>query len=198
MTDDDEPAPATNKRSPDQPEHRLSHWCRELLARILLEPCWATAQDTAGRAIGATWAEQQQSRMRWEQNQKWYGVKPDQLDWRIFQAPIYAEIELKFGDNKPTTGQQTTMRLLRERDIPTGCAWTLREFYGLLVEARFQLHANAANILTEIEARHAAAQDAAVLKKKAPKSYVAQKPRAPKPSAAAVRRMNAVRGRVPF
>ncbi len=186
------------RRSRDEPEHRLSHWCGVLLGRVLLEPCWFTAQDTAGRAIGASWSEQAQSRMRWHAKQKWYGVKPDQLDWRIFQKPVYAEIELKYGEGRPTAGQERTMRSLFERGIPTGCAWTVREFYDLLVKAGFQLHANAPNIVREIAERYAAAGQAARIKQKAPRAAAPKKARPVKPSATAIRRTHAARGRVKF
>ena len=193
----DDPADGSQaKRKPDQPEHRLSHFCAELLTRILTEPCWFTAQDTAGRAIGATWQEQQNSRMHWEQNQKWYGVKADQLDWRIVQPPIYAEIELKWGKGERTEGQKRTIAALTARGIPTGCAWTLREFYDLLVRAGFRLHGNAANILTEIEARHAAAQDPATMKKGA-KPARKSKPRAARATPRQIARTHRIRSVVP-
>src|SRR5580692_3158410 len=140
MTDfgDDLPAPAAKRRL-DQPEHRLSAFCDDMLGRILLEPCWFTAQDTAARAIGETAEQRANSRMMWQQKQRKYGIKPSQLDWRIYQTPIYAEIELKTGSHQPTSGQVTTMRLLRERSIVTGCVWTLRGFYNILVDAGFRL-----------------------------------------------------------
>lgn len=147
----------------DQPEHRLSHFVDALLDRIMVEPCWFSAVDHGAAPMGGTKEAQKTARMVRAQRMKARGIKPSHLDWFVFQGGIYAQIELKVGSNNPDDGQDTTMRLLRERGIPTGCAKTLRQFYDLLVDAGFMLHANAANILTEIEARHAAADDKAVL-----------------------------------
>lgn len=141
-------------------EHRLSHWFGHLLERILLEPCWFTAQDHSGAAIGNS----PQKQMNWRAKQKWYGVKPSQLDWRIYQSPVYAEIELKYGDGRLETGQETTIRLLTERGIPTGVCWTLEQGYQAVRAAGFRLHANAGNILLEVIERHAAAEMAAGVK----------------------------------
>src|SRR3954451_23595790 len=67
-----------------QREHRLSHYVDKLLDRILLEPCWYTAVDHSGRAIGGS----VQAQMNWRQHQKWMGIKPSQLDWNIEQMAI--------------------------------------------------------------------------------------------------------------
>jgi hypothetical protein len=145
----------------DQPEWRLSHYVDALLDRILLEPCWYSAVDHGAAPMGKTDDQQRQANMVRAQRMKARGVKPAHLDWFVYQSGIYAQFELKHGNGKPHDGQLTTMRLLQERGIPTGCAWNLTQFYDLLVAAGFQLHANARNILTEIEARHAAAGDMA-------------------------------------
>jgi hypothetical protein len=145
----------------DQPEHRLSHFVDALLDRVLVEPCWYSAVDHGAAPMGGTKEEQKNARMVRAQRMKARGIKPSHLDWFVYQRGIYAQFELKIGKNDPDDGQETTMRLLRERDIPTGCAKTLRQFYDLLVGAGFALHPNAANILVEIEARYAAADDKA-------------------------------------
>lgn len=149
----------------DQPEHRLSHFVDALLDRILLEPCWFSAVDHGAAPLGKSKEQQRQANMIRAQRMKARGVKPSHLDWFCYQRStgIYAQIELKVGYNDPDDGQETTMRLLRERRIATGWAKNLRQFYDLLVEAGFRLHANAPNILTEIEARHDAADDKAQL-----------------------------------
>lgn len=132
-----------------------------LLDRILVEPCWYSAVDHGAAPMGGTKDEQKQARMIRAQRMKARGIKPSHLDWFIYQRGIYAQFELKYGSNKPDDGQEATMRLLREREIPTGCAKTVRQFYDLLVDAGFALHPNAENILVEIEARYAAADDKA-------------------------------------
>lgn len=147
----------------DQPEHRLSHFVDSLLDRVMVEPCWYSAVDHGAAPMGGTKEEQKTARMVRAQRMKARGIKPSHLDWFVYQRGIYAQFELKFGSNTPDDGQETTMRLLRERDIPTGCANTLRQFYGLLVDAGFALHANAENILAEIEVRYAVAHDKAQL-----------------------------------
>lgn len=163
----------------DQPEHRLSHYVDALLDRIMVEPCWHSAIDHAAAAIGNTDEEKKQAQMVRTQRLRAMGVKPSHLDWFVYQKStgIYAQFELKVGYAKPHTGQETTMRLLQQRGIPTGCAWNLAQFYDLLVGAGFQLHGNARNILTEIEARHAAADDKAVLIKT---GVIKKKPYVPK------------------
>src|ERR1700742_2215972 len=98
--------------SRDQPEHRLSHWVSILIARCVQEPCWFSAIDHSGRAIGGS----PQSQMAWRHRQKWMGITPSHLDWYIYQSTTgkYAQFELKIGSNKPDLGQITTMQLLRE------------------------------------------------------------------------------------
>jgi hypothetical protein len=173
----------------DDPEHRLSHWVNELLERILLEPCWYTAQDHSGRAINGS----QQMQMNWRQKQRWYGVKPSQLDWRVIQcqAILYAEVELKCGSGRPDAGQETTMRLLRERGIPTGCAWSVGEFADLLKSAGFRLHPDTDAIVADIAARHAAADAAASAK--APTRKRSGKAMQAKPSLRRIRKAEALR-----
>jgi hypothetical protein len=178
-----------NKR--DNGEHRLSHWVDQLLDRILLEPCWYTAQDHSGAAIGGS----EQAQMNWRQKQKWMGVKPSQLDWRIYQSPVYAEIELKYGRGGPTNGQEVTMQKLLDRGIPTGCCWTIADFYRALKVAGFRLHANADNIVIEIIERHAAAERAAAVKVAKPKSGT-RKMLGPRPTPGEVGRAEALRRRI--
>lgn len=147
----------------DQAEHRLSHYIDALLDRILLEPCWYSAIDHFAVPMGETDESKKIANMVRFQRLKAMGVKPAHLDWFVYQKStgIYAQIELKVGYKSPSVGQETTMKKLRERGIPTGCAKTIRQFYNLIVDAGFLLHANAENIVTEIEARHAASDDKA-------------------------------------
>lgn len=179
----------------DDPEHRLSHWVGMLLEQVLLEPCWFTAQDHSGRAIAGS----PQMQMNWRQKQRWYGVKPSQLDWRIVQCRpfLYAEIELKYGPGKPDNGQETTMRLLSERGIPTGCCWSIREVYDGLKAAGFRLHPDAEAIAAEVAARHAAADLAAGAKAPTRKRSAGKRLQA-KPTLSQVRRTEALRSRVRF
>jgi hypothetical protein len=187
-----------------QREHRLSHYVDKLLDRILLEPCWYTAVDHSGRAIGGS----VQAQMNWRQHQKWMGIKPSQLDWNIEQRAIdipsdvplwrIAKIELKYGDNTPDHGQETTMRLLADRQIFTGCCWTIAEFYAALKTAGFQLHANAENIAHEIIERHAAAEREAAIKAAGPKPAKSFKPVQPKPTMDEIRKAEALRRRVMY
>jgi len=194
----DDPADdAKVKRKHDKPEHRLSHWLNTLLDRILTGDCWYTAIDHSGAETGRSQAE----RDAWHRRQAYQGIKSSHLDWYAYQREtgIFTQFELKVGSNKPTDGQCTTMRLLGERHIPTGCFYTLREVYDFLRATGFVLHGNSAGILAEVEARHAAADRAAAVKKtstaKAPRSY---KPRTAKPTLRQVARTNALRSRVMF
>ncbi|HEX2941525.1 MAG TPA: hypothetical protein VHO91_10790 [Rhodopila sp.] len=127
--------------------------------RIVCEPMWATAIDHSGAAIGKS----ERAQMVWRQRQKAMGIRPSHLDWYVYQRDtgIFAQIELKHGDGQPTDGQCVTMRLLRERGIPTGCCWSVRDFYEALTRAGFRLHPEAAAIASEIEAKHGAADLAA-------------------------------------
>jgi hypothetical protein len=179
----------------DDPEPRLSHWVNELLERILLEPCWFTAQDHSGRAIGGS----PQAQMNWRQKQRWTGIKVSQLDWRVVQCQpnLYAEIELKYGSGQPDAGQETTMRLLRERGIPTGCAWSVEEFAELLTDAGFRLHPDTNAIVADIAARHAAADAAARAKAPTRKRSTGRRMQL-KPTLSQIRRTEALRQKVPF
>lgn len=149
----------------NQSEHRLSKFVDAMLDRILVEPCWFTAIDHGIAPLGKNKEEQRQARMVHAQRMKARGVKPSHLDWYCYQKEtgVFAQIELKIGDNEPDPGQEVTMRLLRARGIPTGCAWTLRQFYDLLVQSGFRLHGNSLNILAEIQTRYEAADDKADL-----------------------------------
>lgn len=149
----------------DQPEHRLSYFVDALLDRIMVEPCWFSAIDHGAAPLGKSKEEQRKANMIRAQRMKARGIKPSHLDWFCYQKEtgIYAQIELKIGYKQPDEGQLTTMRLLRARGIPTGCAWTLRQFYDLLVQSGFRLHGNSLNILAEIQARYEAADGKADL-----------------------------------
>lgn len=176
----------------DQPEHRLSKAVDALLDRILVGDFWHTAIDHSGASLGKS----EQAQMAWRQRQSAMGIKPSHLDFYIYQRDtgIYAQFELKRGRNGPTEGQKTTMRLLTERGIPTGCAWSLPEFFELVVKAGFRLHPNAPNVLAEMVERLAAMDRAAELKAAKPRKVA--KPRAAKPTSAAIARSVALRGRV--
>lgn len=190
----------------DQPEHRLSHWVKEMLERILVEPCWFTAQDEAAKAIGDTSKERAQSRMNWAQKREWYGVKPSQLDWRIIQLEpcIYAEIELKVGYRRPTEGQATTIRLMKEKGIYADWTSTIEGFYNHLVRAGFRLHENKQNILMEIQHRYDAAQDEADLKSMPSVDAPVKKPRklararTEKPTLSQIARTERLRSKIRF
>lgn len=143
----------------NQSEHRLSKYFDILLDRIMVEPFWATAIDHSGAAIGMS----EQAQMNWRSRQKVMGIRPSHLDWYLFQYPIYGQLELKIGNNKPRDGQLVTMQKLTERNIPNGCAWTLRQAYDWLVQSGFRLHGNSLNILAEIQARYEAADGKADL-----------------------------------
>jgi hypothetical protein len=185
----------------NQAEHRLSHYVVKMIDRILTEPCWYTAVDHSGRAISGS----PQAQMNWRQHQKWMGIKPSQLDWNIEQQAIdipspeplwrVAKIELKHGRNRPDDGQETTIRLLSNRQIVTACCWSISEFYQALKTARFILHPNADNIVHEIIERHAAAEREASVAV-APKSSAKRKPLGPKPTLEQIGRAEALRRRV--
>jgi len=144
----------------NQREHRFQHWCCEYLDRALLTdvPVWFTSIESGSYMQDAT----KEQRFAWEGHRKYRGIKPCHLDLYVYQKPLFAQFELKVGTNKLTSGQRVTIRLLRDRDIPTGCAYTLREFHSLLVASGFRLHGNAENILKEVELRLAAAEGRAV------------------------------------
>ena len=174
----------------DDPEHRLSHYVDEMLQRIMVEPCWYTAQDHSGRAIHGS----AQAQMNWRAKQKWYGVKPAQLDWRMYQYPLYTEFELKDGKKPPSDGQAVTMRKLKERKIPTACLGDIRSVFEFIRDSGFILHGNAENLCTETVERWAAANEKA-RGRNSPRKI--GKMRAFKPSAARIRKSEAMRGRVP-
>lgn len=145
--------------SRDDREHCLSRWVSEWVARAVLEPFWATAIDHSGAAI----ASDERAQMVWRQRQKAMGIRPSHLEWHIYQSStgLFAQIELKTPGNVPTSGQEITMRLLRERNIPSGVCWSVRDFYDLVRSAGFRLHPDAEAITAEIEAKRAAADLAA-------------------------------------
>lgn len=141
----------------DQPEHRLSHYVAMLLDRIVLEPAWFTAVDHAARPMNV----RPEAVMRWEQQRRAMGVKPGQLDFYVYQAPRFAQIELKTATGTLRPHQETTIRLLTERSIPAACCRSVLEVQEFLAAANFHLHGNAHNIAIEIEARWRAADSAA-------------------------------------
>lgn len=172
------------RRRNDDPEHRLSHWFGEMVERVLMEPCWCTAIDHSGRAIGASNVERRRAQMIWRERQKKMGIKPDHLDWYFYQVAtgIYAQFELKRPDGGPgpTTGQEDTMRLLRDRGIPNGWGRSILDGFNFLRAAGFRLHPNSGNIVTEIIERHAAAEREAAVKKAAPRKRAAPRKAAPR------------------
>lgn len=177
----------------NQREWRLSHWACEMLERILLSdvPIWVTAVETGTYLPGASDAQ----RFATENNRKYRGIKPHALDLDIYQAPLRAFFELKIGTNKPSENQFTTMRMANERRIPSGWGNSLRQVYVFVSQCGFRLHLNAANIVVEIEARHAAAEREAEVERPVKKRAA---PRQAKPTAAKLRAVAAVRERVRF
>jgi hypothetical protein len=137
--------------------------------------------------------------INWRAKQKWYGVKPSQLDYRVAQGKpcLYGEFELKVGSGRPDAGQETTMRLLREAGFATGCAWSVEQFAELLKDAGFRLHPDTDAIVADIAARHAAADAAARAKAPARKRSASRRAQA-KPSLTQIRRVEALRQKVPF
>ena len=166
-----------------QREHIFSHYVDALLDRIMVEPCWFTAVDHSGAAIGKS----DHAQMAWHQRRKAMGIKPAHLDWYVYQRPIYAQFELKVGRGDLKDGQRATMRLLEARGIPTGCAWTIPQVYRLLVDAGFVLHGNAENIMLEVDARC----QAALAGVDGPRKRAAGKPQEKKASAARIARAHA-------
>lgn len=192
----------------DKPEARLSHHIiEELLERIVLTdaPSWWTAIDHSVKMSN----ESPQAKMNFENHRKWMGIRPHHLDTYVYQYPLYAQIELKFATSRTaaekalTIGQRDTMAVLTRRRVPNGFAWSIRSYYEELVRIGFRLHSNAENIVREVEARYAAAQDTADIKREEAKSGVPAKkrytkPYAAKPSRQQIARVEAVRSRVLF
>ena len=201
MSDDHETVPAGKMRLYDQPEHRLSHFCGLLADRIILSdgPCWWTAQDT-GTALFKQGSdeEKRRARLNWENHRRFMGIKPNQLDWRVYQSPVYAEIELKFAATEAaalkalTQGQRDTITALDRHRVRSAVAWSVVSFYEALRRIGFRLHGNAANIAVEIEARWRAADEAARGPDAKSKPKRASKPRAAKPSARSLARVRAL------
>ncbi len=193
----------------DRPEHRLSHWIDELLERIILRdgPYHWTAVDT-GTILVKTGTEEEKRRARaaWENHRKYIGIKPHHLDTYLYQAPLYAQIELKIATSSDaawkaiTQGQRDTIVVLERQKCGHGFAWSIRSYYDVIKRLGFRLHPNAANIVVEIEARYAAAQREAEIKHNAPaKAYKApRKSSGGKPSAARLKATEALRKRVAF
>ena len=187
----------------DQPEHRLQHWCCKLLDQIVIRdvPCWWTAVDT-GTPLFKQGDESQRltARFAWENNRKYMGIKPHHLDLYVYQKPIFAQIELKAAASETaarkavTNGQRDTMTALTGNCIPNELAWSIRSFHAALVRIGFRLHGNAETVVQLFEARHVAAQDAAEIKAEKPRKV--SRPRAAKPTAAAIARSVARQGRV--
>ena len=153
----------------DKPEARLSHWCIELLDRIVVtdQPSWWTAVDHSVKMTNQT----PQAKMNHENHRKYMGIRPHHLDVYIYQYPLFSQIELKFANTQSaaekalTVGQRDRMTALAGRGVPTGYAWSIPSFYEALRRIGYRLHATAESIVREIEARYAAAQDMAVIKR---------------------------------
>jgi hypothetical protein len=171
----------------DQPEWRLSHYVDSLLDRIMIEPCWYSAIEGGTIMINKS----PQARMLESQRRKARGIKPHHLDWMVYQYPIYSQFELKYGVPKPSDGQDTTIKLLSDRDIPAACLSTVMGVYHFLRDAGFKLHGNAENIAAEIEARWRAMDEAKRGGDAKPKRVA--KPRAEKASAVQAKRLAALR-----
>ena len=136
-------------------EHRFSHYVNAYFERVLVGDCWFTAVETGVYMKGAT----DEARMRAETLRKARGIKPAHLDWYVYQREtgIFGQLELKVGKNRPNAGQEVTIRLLEERKIPAGCAWTIPQVHDWAVDSGFKLHGNAKNIVRELHQRHLAA-----------------------------------------
>lgn len=162
----------------DHPEHRKQHWCLELVDRALLVdgPTWFTAVET-GEIIVKQGTKEEKDRARFarENKRRYQGIKPHHLDTYIYQQPLYAQIEMKDAETEDaamkalSVGQRDTITALERNRVPWAVAWSPRSYLAAMRRIGFRLHANADNILVEIEARLAAAQDKADVKKTAPK-----------------------------
>lgn len=129
------------RKKMDHPEHRLSHWVEHLFERIIVEPSWFTAVDTGTQTVLKTDA----ARFAWENHRKFQGIKPAHLDWYLYgcTSRVYTQFELKYGKPEPSVGQETTIRLLTERGIPTGTFNTIIDVFRHVRDAGLQLHGNA-------------------------------------------------------
>ena len=158
----------------DHPEHRKQHWCLELVDRILLVdgPTWFTAVET-GEIIVKQGTKEERDRARFarENRRRYQGIKPHHLDTYIYQHPLYAQIEMKDAETEDaalkalSVGQEDTIKALTRNHVPWAVAWSPASYLAAMRRIGFRLHANADNILVEIEARLAAAQDKADVKK---------------------------------
>jgi hypothetical protein len=149
----------------DQAEWGLSHWVDKFLDRALIPPCWFTAVETGTIMLTKT----PEARMAEAARRKARGIKPNHLDWYVWQREtgIYAQWELKVGDNKPTRGQADTIAALERNSIPTAVCYTVPEVHDFLVAAGFRLHGNAANIAAELHEKFLADRRKAAAKKPA-------------------------------
>ncbi len=181
----------------DHPEHRLSSHIfgrNGLVERIVIERGWHTAVETGTRLHNAT----EQQRFAVEERRKKRGIKPSHLDGYVYgrESGEMVHIELKYGDGRLTTGEESTMAALNVQGIANVCCWTVLEVYAFLKTTRLRLHGNADNIAVEIEARWRAAdelvrgKDAAPKKKRAP-----AKAKEAKPTSAKLRKFAGVRAR---
>lgn len=171
----------------DQPEWRLSHYVDMLLDRVMMKPCWYSAIEGGSIMV----AQSVEARMQNAARRKARGIKPSHLDWMVYQHPRYSQFELKYGEAKPSAGQAVTIGLLKEQGIPAGCLNSILDVYRFLAVAGFNLHANAANIATEIEARWRARDDEKRLTP--PKIKSSPRPRVSKPSSDQIKRLTAMR-----
>jgi hypothetical protein len=158
----------------NQREHRLSHYVDKLLDRILAEPCWYTAIDTAAKSIDGD----KTKAMVWAQRRKAMGIKPSHLDWYVYQCPRFAQIELKAVAGQQEAykalrpGQRDTMRMLGKQQIPCVAAWSIRSVYEFLRDSGFQLCPTAETIVQIIEAEYHAKDDAALVSPKKVKRII--------------------------
>lgn len=179
----------------DHPEHRLSSHVfgrNGLVERIVIERGWSTAVETGTWLKGAT----DNARMMHEERRKKRGIRPHALDGWVYGAESgeFVHIELKYGDGRLTTGEESTMTALTAQGIPNAVCWTVLEVYRFLCTTRLRLHGNAANIAAECEARWRAA-DELERGKPEPKKRAPGKPQEKKATAGELRRFAGVRTR---
>ncbi len=140
----------------DQPEWRLQHYGHLMLVRVVLEPCHITGVEHAE----AMKNKSPQSIMRLAQRRKARGIIPGHLDHTVVQAPLYSQIEWKYGDGRLSPTQSETIRILNAKGFPATCCWSVWEAFEHIRDAGFRLHGNAENIAREIEIRWRAADEA--------------------------------------
>lgn len=167
------------RAKPDQAEHGLSHWVDVFLDRALLGECWYTAVETGSWMVGKSAG----ARMNAEARRRARGIKPSHLDWYAWQKStgVYVQWELKVHGRPTRLGQDQTMAALRRNKISTAVCETVPQVWEFLSRAGFALHANAANIATELHERYLAnrrehATEAAPRKKRSPRKASTRTP----------------------